>query len=87
MIDSDQHEKIKNYIELFQVELFYSSDLYYDTALLYNQQSNFESALYFYNKLIGCKSHSSGGIIRSFRNFCPAKEIPFGLEGLTDLRK
>ena len=37
MIDSDQHEKIKNYIELFQVELFYSSDLYYDTALLYNQ--------------------------------------------------
>ena len=49
MIDSDQHEKIKNYIELFQIELFYSSNLYYDTALLYNQKSNFDFALYFYN--------------------------------------
>ena len=62
MIDSDQHEKIKNYIELFQVELFYSSDLYYDTALLYNQQSNFESALYFYNKLLDVNPIHQAGL-------------------------
>ena len=61
MINSDQHEKIKNYIEQFQVELFYSSGLYYDTALLYNQKENFDSALYFYNKLLdGNPIHQAG---------------------------
>ena len=75
MIDSDQHEKIKNYIELFQVELFYSSDLYYDTALLYNQQSNFESALYFYNKLLDVNPIHQAGLFDRAEIFGPAKKV------------
>jgi tetratricopeptide (TPR) repeat protein len=52
MIDHNQHEDIQLYIERFQLELFYSSSLYYDVALLYNQKSDFTRALYFYDQLL-----------------------------------
>jgi tetratricopeptide (TPR) repeat protein len=52
MIEKNQNDEVQRYVERFQIELFYSSKLYYDTALLYNQKSDFEYAIRFYNQLL-----------------------------------
>ena len=51
-IEKDQHHEVQNHLQQFQKELFYSSQLYYETALLYNQKGYIKHALSFYNLLL-----------------------------------
>ena len=52
LMEKDDHQNVLAHVEQFQLELFYSSKLYYETALLYNQKGDVEHAIFFYNTLL-----------------------------------
>jgi tetratricopeptide (TPR) repeat protein len=61
-IEQEQHSDVQNYIQHFQQELFYSSRIYYETALLYNQKNRLQQALTYYENLLRNSPYHKAGL-------------------------